>query len=94
MTVVIGVLSWFAKDYLAEQKKFNEAVSSRVQTLEIQAARDEGNRFTSSQWATSKTLIDANFAGHDKRIQRSEDAQAVIEKTLIRIENKIDGLAK
>lgn len=94
MSLVLGVLGWFSHDYLAEQKKFNEAVSARVNKLELQSAKDEGSRFTSGEWNASKAIIDATFASQDKRITRSEDAQAVIEKSLIRIENKIDGLTK
>jgi hypothetical protein len=91
---LLGLLCWFARSTWEEQKEFNRKMDDRVKLLELKSAEQTADRFTFRDWDKGRQVLDAQMVQQDKRLTRAEDAQAVIEKTLIRIENKIDGLTK
>lgn len=52
-------------------------------------SESNGNRYTSGEHAKFATEINASFNGHDKRITRLEDTSIAIQKSLDRIESKL-----
>jgi hypothetical protein len=93
ISLLLGVVGWYAARTADEQKQFNRQVNERVSALEMESARTSGNRFTSMDWVAAKSAIDATVNSHDKRITRMEDAVLSIKETLPRIEKKLDDLS-
>lgn len=76
--------------FLNETMGTIKEVENRVYSLEIKDATITGNRFTSSDWMTQKSLIDADKLATERRITKLEEAIPTIKESLIRIELAID----
>jgi hypothetical protein len=92
ITVLVGIVGWYAASAAAEQKAFNAKVNERVSALELESARNSGNRFTAAEWLAGKNVMDAALANQDKRITRTEDAIIVLKETLPRMEKTLNEI--
>lgn len=94
VAVGLAVIGYFVRDIHLSQRNFNEKIDHRVSRLELDAAATSGNRFTSSDWAAAKSVLDERSAGFDKRITRLEDAIPQIRDTLLEIKNDLSQQRK
>lgn len=81
MSVAIMVSSWFLNQ---AWNRINE-IEKSVHKLEIETATTNGNRFTSSNWADAKAILDAEKLSLDRRVMRLEESIPVIRESLLEL---------
>lgn len=85
MSISIAASSWFLNQAWTKIA----TLESKVQQIEVSVASASGNKFSSSDWVTAKSLLDNERTLLDRRIVRLEESIPVIKDTLIEIKNQI-----
>lgn len=85
MAISIAASSWFLNQAWTKIT----TLEGKVQTIEVTMATTAGNRFTSNDWVTAKSLIDTDRNSLDRRIMRLEESLPVIKDTLLEIKDTI-----
>jgi hypothetical protein len=81
MSIAIMTSTWFLNQ--ATQRISN--VENSIKTLELSNATIAGSKFTSTDWANAKSVLDADRNAIDRRIIRLEENSIVIKDALIEI---------
>lgn len=81
MSIAIMVSSWFLNQAMG---RIND-IEKSVKQLELTAATVAGSKFTAGDWATAKSVLDADRAVIDRRIVRLEENSVVIKDSLTEI---------
>jgi hypothetical protein len=90
LAIALMICGYFVRDVYQKQEAFNQRIDLRVQTLENFRATTDGNRFTSTDWITAKSVLDERDVNMDKRITRVEDAIPEIKITLKEIKELLN----
>jgi hypothetical protein len=85
MSISIAASSWFLNQAWTKIS----TLENKVQAIEVSVATTSGNRFSSNDWVTAKTLIDAERNAMDRRVMRLEEALPVIKDSLIDIKDTL-----
>ena len=81
MSIAIMISSWFLNQAMS---RINN-IENSVKVLELNNATIAGSKFTASDWATAKTVLDADRNAIDRRIVRLEENSVVIKDALMEI---------
>jgi hypothetical protein len=88
MPVMLAIAGYFLSDVFGKFRSLEKSVHA----LQLWRAETTGSRFSTSDWTTAKTIIDAERIAHDRRITRLEETIPPIREGMIRIEQKLDKL--
>jgi hypothetical protein len=88
MSIAIMVSSWFLNQ---AWNRITE-VEHAVKALEITSASTNGNRFTTNDWVTAKSILDTERLAMDRRIIRMEESIPAIKDSLIEIKAQLREL--
>jgi chaperonin cofactor prefoldin len=81
MSITIMLSSWFLNQAMTRISNIEVAVKS----LELNNATSVGNKFTNTDWANAKTILDNERNSIDRRIVRLEENSIVIKDALLEI---------
>jgi hypothetical protein len=81
MSIAIMISSWFLNQAM---QRINN-VENSIKVLELSNATIAGSKFTATDWANAKSVLDADRNAIDRRIVRLEENSAVIKDALIEI---------
>jgi hypothetical protein len=81
MSIAIMVSSWFLNQAMARINNIEIAIKS----LEMKNAATDGSKFTVSDWANAKSILDSDRNAIDRRIIRLEENSVVIKDSLLDI---------
>lgn len=85
MSISIAASSWFLNQAWSKIS----ILEDKVHAIEVSVASTSGNRFSSNDWVTAKSIIDSERAALDRRIMRLEESLPVIKDSLIEIKDKL-----
>jgi hypothetical protein len=85
MSIAIMISSWF----LSQAWDKINTIEKSVHELEITAALTNSTKFTNNDWASAKSVLDADRLAMDRRIIRLEESLPSIKDSLIEIKNSI-----
>jgi hypothetical protein len=81
MSIAIMISSWFLNQTMS---RIND-VEKSIKSLELSNATIAVSKFTTTDWANAKTVLDADRSAIDRRIVRLEENSVVIKDALIEI---------
>ena len=85
MAISIAASTWFLNQAWTKIT----TLEGKVQNIEVSMATTSGNRFTSGDWVTAKSLLDTERTSMDRRIIRLEESIPVIKDSLIEIKDNL-----
>ncbi|MBF0207900.1 MAG: hypothetical protein HQK53_13535 [Oligoflexia bacterium] len=85
MSISIAASSWFLNQAWTKIS----TLEAKVQAIEVSVAATSGNRFSSNDWVTAKSLLDTERTALDRRIMRLEESLPVIKDSLLEIKDKL-----
>ena len=87
MSIAIMLSSWFLNQAIDRIGNIENSIKS----LELVNATVSGNRFTTNDWATAKSILDSERNSIDRRIIRLEENSVVIKDALVEIKQILKG---
>ena len=83
VSIAVMVSSYFLNSTM---NKMNE-MDNRISSLELAGATVSGNRFTSTDWATAKSVMDADRNAVERRLIKLEETSSTIKDSLLEIKS-------